>query len=334
MTPTPARAPVPFGDPEPRPAVSVVVPSHRGGSYLRETVASVLGQTLADFELIIVADGCEEDLTGLEALDRRIKVLTQRNRGESVARNVGIRASRSDLIAFVDDDDRMLPDRLRLQVRAMEESPDAGLCYSQFRIIDETGGAGPDGWGRPVDYLALLSGELGVLMPTTMMRKSLLHEVGTFDAALKTGQDVDVILRLAARGPLAYVPETLTEYRIHGANASADAGRAGEVLEEILTKHLAAAERGGDAVWAAAARAGIRRVRRLASSGHITGARHAWRDGRPTTALRCGLRAVSASPGTTLRDLIGNRRPVRAVTRSIRAVRPNRTNDTTHGVLT
>jgi glycosyltransferase involved in cell wall biosynthesis len=312
----------------------VVIPTVRGGPYLREAVASVLGQTYGDFELIIVADGCEEDLSGLEALDPRIRVLTQPNRGESVARNVGIRASRADLIAFVDDDDRMGPDRLRLQVQAMAACPDATLSYSQFRIIDGSGAPGDDGWGRPVDYLGLLRGELGVLMPTTMMRRSRLQEVGTFDAGLKTGQDVDVILRLARCGPLAYVPTVLTEYRIHSTNASADAARAGEVLEEILAKHLAAAERAGDATRAAAARTGIRRVRALAGSGHITSARNAWREHHPATALRWGLRALTASPGVTLRDLIGNRRPVRAVAAAIGAVRSNRTNDTTHGAPT
>jgi glycosyltransferase involved in cell wall biosynthesis len=120
------------------PVVSVVIPSLRGGRLLREAVASVQSQTLKDWELIIVCDGCEDDLSAIEKSDQRVRVFQQRNRGVSIARNVGIGHSRSELVAFLDDDDRMLPDRLLAQSGAMSDQS-IGLCHTQFRVIDESG---------------------------------------------------------------------------------------------------------------------------------------------------------------------------------------------------
>jgi glycosyltransferase involved in cell wall biosynthesis len=295
------------------PTVTVVVPSARGGPYLRETVASVLAQSFEGFELIVVADGCDDDLVDVEALDPRIRVIRQKNRGESVARNVGVRAARAELIAFIDDDDRMLPGRLRAQFEAMNGLRDAGLCHTLFHFIDSEGSRVGGGYAREVDYLDLLRGELGVLMPTTMMRKSLLQEVGLFDSSLRTCQDVDVILRLARRNKLIFLDQKLTEYRVHGGNASADGRVAGEALEALIAKHRLLAQRGGDVDAAAAARVGETQMRRMASTGHVAHARQAWQQHDPGAAALSVVKAARLSPMVTVRDLAGNRRAIRAL---------------------
>ena len=120
------------------PSVSVVIPSYRGGRFLREAVASVQSQTLENFEVVIVLDGCEDDLSDIEESDQRVRVLRQCRRGVSIARNVGIAQARSELIAFLDDDDRMLADRLSRQLEAMKDS-NVGLCHTECRAIDEEG---------------------------------------------------------------------------------------------------------------------------------------------------------------------------------------------------
>ena len=86
------------------PSVSVIIPSYRGGKFLREAVASVQSQTLQDLEIVIVLDGCEDDLSDIEQSDQRVRVVRQRRRGASIARNVGIAQANSELIAFLDDD--------------------------------------------------------------------------------------------------------------------------------------------------------------------------------------------------------------------------------------
>jgi glycosyltransferase involved in cell wall biosynthesis len=295
------------------PQVSVVIPTFRGGSYLREAVRSVLDQTFTDFELIIVADGCEDDLLDVEALDERVRCIRQPNRGESVARNVGIRAARCELIAFLDDDDRMLPGRLAAQYQEMEGQPEVGLCHTQFRVIDANGTPTGEGYARHVEYLDLLRSEFGALMPTTMMRKSLLQEVGMFDSALRTCQDIDVILRLASRSRLAFDGTVLTEYRQHGNNASRDRRIAGQTLEALLAKHLSFARLRGDDIAAAAASMGVARMRRFTGVACLAQARDALRNGDRLAALRLFAQAVRLSPVDTARDLLGNRRPIRAM---------------------
>ena len=126
------------------PSVSVIIPSYRGGKFLREAVASVQSQTLQDLEIVIVLDGCEDDLSDIEQSDQRVRVVRQRRRGASIARNVGIAQANSELIAFLDDDDRMLPDRLSRQLEAMKDG-DVGLCHTECRAIDEDGRPMPFG---------------------------------------------------------------------------------------------------------------------------------------------------------------------------------------------
>ena len=118
--------------------VSVVMPCYRGGPLLREAVASVIDQTFRGWELIVVSDGCEDDLSDLETIDPRVRVFRQRNRGVSIARNVGISHAQSELIALLDEDDLMMPERIAAQVAALRDES-FGLCYTQIRFIDGTG---------------------------------------------------------------------------------------------------------------------------------------------------------------------------------------------------
>jgi glycosyltransferase involved in cell wall biosynthesis len=270
-------------------------------------VNSVLGQTFDNFELIVVADGCEDDLADIEKLDKRIRVIRQLGRGVSVARNIGIRAARAEFIAFLDDDDRMLPDRLAAQFEAMVDHVDIAICHTQFRYIDGVGASLEDGYARRVEYLDLLSGELGVLMPTTMMRKSLLQQVGLFDSVFKICEDVDVILRLARQGHLIYLTDVLTEYRKHDGNASSDTRMAGLLLESVISKHRTFAQLADDGTATAAAEEGIRRVRRLASAGCIVQARSMWHQRKPIATVRLVIEAFGLSPSGSIRDLLGNR---------------------------
>ena len=115
------------------PAVSVVLITYNRKPLLRETVASILNQTFSDFELIVVdnvsEDGTERFVRSLD--DPRVRYIRHPNGGViSINRNVGIRAARGDYIAFCDDDDLWVPDKLQRQIRAMEDNPRAGLCFT------------------------------------------------------------------------------------------------------------------------------------------------------------------------------------------------------------
>ena len=272
----------PRGGPASPLAVSVVIPTARGGTYLREAVDSVLAQSLEDFELIVVADGEDVDLSGLDGVDDRVVVIRQPNRGPSVARNVGIRATRAELVAFLDDDDRMLPERLRVQVDAMVDRADIGLCHTQFTVIYGEGapaGSGDDvqvGFASDVQYIDLLRGQAHVLLPASMLRKRLLEEVGMFDASMRLGEDLDVIYRMARESRLAFLPEVHTEYRRHGANASGDIRKDAQTLAALLTKLRRLELSSGRAAEVEATHEGLVWARKYEAAGALGELGEAW----------------------------------------------------------
>jgi glycosyltransferase involved in cell wall biosynthesis len=295
------------------PTVSVVIPAFRGGRYLREAVASVKAQSLEDWELTVVSDGCEEDLSVLEDGDTRIRVVRQRNRGECVARNVGVRFSTSDLVAFLDEDDRMLPDRLTAQVETMRDET-IGLCHTQFRVIDSDGVSMAGGESNDAQYADFLRGEGAILISSTMVRRVLVEEVGGFDSTLKLGGDLEFVYRMARESRLGFIPDVLAEYRRHDSNmwGGGTPKTYGE-LTAILTKHLWWAEWAGNAQNIRDVRVGLAKARRTDSASAMLQARDARsRHDYPEVVKALG-RSIALSPTVALRDVVGNRRMVSAV---------------------
>jgi len=238
------------------PAVSVVVPSFRGGTFLRDAVASVQSQTLEDWELIIVLDGCEDDLSDIERSDPRVRVIKQRNRGESIARNVGIADARSELVAFLDDDDRMLPQQLQAQLGAMRDESTV-LCHTQFRLIDGSGATIGEGRSTDSQYRDFLRGDGKILISSAMTRRVLLQEVGGFNPLLPLGADLDFLYRIAREGTVCFLPDVLAEYRFHGANIWLNTGSGGEAYKLILRQHLFVAQARGEGANVRAIRRGM-----------------------------------------------------------------------------
>src|SRR6478735_10205267 len=121
--------------------VSVVVATNRGGPYLREALISVSVQHWQQYEVIIVDDGSTLGAT-LDELAEDFsfcRVIHIPASGVSIARNIGIAASRGEFIAFLDDDDLWLPTRLNRQVSQLREWPKAIGCHSQYDVIDSDG---------------------------------------------------------------------------------------------------------------------------------------------------------------------------------------------------
>jgi glycosyltransferase involved in cell wall biosynthesis len=225
--------------------VSVVIASFRGGRLLREAVASVQAQTLEDWELIIVLDGCDDDLSDIEAADQRVRVVRQRNRGASIARNVGVSHARSEFVALLDDDDLMLPERLRLQLDAMGDKS-IGVSHTQFCFIDEDGTVTAPGDSKECQYSDFLRWDGGICPASAMFRLDLFHAVGGFNSLLTLGEDLDLIFRLARESTVCFVPETLYEYRRHGSNTWLGTNSGSEECKVILQQHLVAAKAHGE----------------------------------------------------------------------------------------
>ena len=125
---------------ENRPAVSVVVPIHNGERYVQEALDSVFAQTFRDFDVVCVDDGStDRSLQLLEPYRSRLKVISQRNAGQSAARNRGVHASTGRYLAFLDQDDRWYQHKLAQQVALLENRNGVVLAYCNSDRMDSEG---------------------------------------------------------------------------------------------------------------------------------------------------------------------------------------------------
>lgn len=210
------------------PLVSVVMPCHNGEAFLAEAIDSVLGQTMRDFELIVVDDGSTDGSPAILAgYGDRIRVLRQRNQGVSAARNAAIAAAQGSFIAFLDSDDYWEPEFLQAMLDAMS-APDVALAYCGWQNVGV--GAGkpfvPPDYEGPEKLHHLL--RFASLWPihAILIRRSLMPEGVPFNPAYPACEDYDLWLRIAAFHPIRRVPRVLAYYRKHGdANATSDQAR-------------------------------------------------------------------------------------------------------------
>jgi teichuronic acid biosynthesis glycosyltransferase TuaG len=125
------------------PSVSVIMPAFNCEQTVIESVRSIQGQQFVDWEAIVIDDHSDDNtpsiIKELSEKDPRIKLIhNAKNMGVSQARNIGINASRGDYIAFLDSDDKWLPDKLAQQVEILR-STDAPVCCSAYFVINESG---------------------------------------------------------------------------------------------------------------------------------------------------------------------------------------------------
>jgi glycosyltransferase involved in cell wall biosynthesis len=214
----------------PIPSVSVIVPMYNTRDYVGATLDSVLAQTFPDFEVIVVddgsTDGCTEIVAEYVARDPRITCIRQNNAGLAAARNVGIAAARGTAIAFLDSDDLWLPEKLARQLPLVTGNTvvhaDAyvfidGEPVGETRLSDVADS--PDG-AETFESL-LEQNRIGVL--TAVVPRDLLLAHGCFDSALRSCEDYDLWLRLAAAGiTFRALVEPLAAYRRRKGALSAD----------------------------------------------------------------------------------------------------------------
>ena len=200
-----------------RPLISAIVPTHNRSALLREALDSVMsveGQgELFDLETIVVDDASTDDTRDVVARYPVQYIRNVVNQGLSASRNTGVAVSRSQYVAFLDDDDLWLPQRFRAQVAVMESRPDVGLAYSPYvRTLNELqlpSGA-TDGPAGDVFKKLLLTGNfLGVL--TVLIRRTAFERMGGFQG--EGIEDYDMWLRLARYYPFVFVPGPVALYR-------------------------------------------------------------------------------------------------------------------------
>lgn len=195
--------------------VSVIVPAHNSGRFIAETIMSVLNQTHKNFEIIIV-DDCSTDDT-IEIIksfeDERILLLeNESNSGAAYSRNKAIANAKGDFIAFLDADDKWLPDKLEKQILFME-SNHYDFSYTGYSWVREDNseiGVFVSGPTKVTHKMFLRSNYVGC--STVMFRRSIYPDLNVPDS-IKKRNDYALWLLLSKKADCYYLDECLTKYR-------------------------------------------------------------------------------------------------------------------------
>jgi glycosyltransferase involved in cell wall biosynthesis len=224
--------------------VSVVMPVRDGERFLREALDSTLAQARADLELIAVDDGSTdatpEILAEAAERDSRVRVVRQEPGGLTVAINAGCALARGPLIARMDADDVMLPDRLERQVAYLAAHPGVALLGGGIVLVDEAGAEIDREPGRPqLDFL--VRNEL--THATVMMRAEAFRALGGY--RLDQSEDYDLWLRFDEGYGVAALAEPVIRYRLHPGQFSVTALER-QALGFLCVREAAIVRRRGD----------------------------------------------------------------------------------------
>jgi Glycosyl transferase family 2 len=228
------------------PKVSIVIPAYNAMTYLPDTLASVFQQTFRDFEILLVDDGSTDSLPiwVAQTVSERVKLIYQPNQGLSAARNTGIMHSESEYIAFLDADDLWHPTKLAQQVQWLDAHPTIGLIYNWTAQIDAA--------GNPTGRV-LGSAIAGNILPqmlqrniidcpsSVLVRRQCFDRVGLFDRTLRSVEDWEMWIRIAATHPIAVICQPLVYYRQHPSNMSKNWRVMEQSFDRVITKAFASA---------------------------------------------------------------------------------------------
>jgi glycosyltransferase involved in cell wall biosynthesis len=202
-----------------RHAVSVVIPAYNASATLERAIDSVLGQSRAAAQIVVVDDGSGEDLSSIrERYGGRIEWIRQSNAGAAAARNRGIEAARGELVAFLDADDYWEPEKLARQVRPFRAHPRLGLCSSRYyEQIPGSERQLASGSIRNQPRLDEVVRHVGrdafeaaccVWTGTVVVRRKLLRSL-RFRSGLEPAEDRDLWIRLVQAAPSIHLGEPL-----------------------------------------------------------------------------------------------------------------------------
>lgn len=219
------------------PTVSVLIPCYNGARYVEAAVRSALQQTHADLEVVVVDDGSSDaSAQVLQSItDLRLRYFHQDNRGLAATRNRLLELAAGEFVAFLDQDDLWMSERLARQLELFRGRPQLALAYADCQVIDAEGRllgrwSQRNRFHRGDVFEELLQVNF-IPLPTVTMRAAVCREVGPFQS-YKISEEYDLFLKCAARYEVDYVEEPLACYRIHSGQFSRNYEIA---LEELRT---------------------------------------------------------------------------------------------------
>jgi len=206
--------------------LTVMMPVHNGGPYLRAAVESILAQTLSNLKLLIIDDGSQDGsgalLQELADADARIELIRREKRGQVATRNELLQRAQTEFVACADADDISLPTRLARQLSIMKQDPELVALGCQLQVIDKDGriiGELRRKTGAAKVREAFLRGT-AISQPSCMLRRSALLAIGGYRECYAHAEDYDMFLCIAEIGKVDNADFCGIHYRVHEASVS------------------------------------------------------------------------------------------------------------------
>ena len=274
------------------PTISVIVPAYNAAWCIRRAVDSVLAQDFRDFELIVVDDGSTDDTAAILAgYGDAVRVISKPNGGLSSARNAGISAAKGEFVAFLDADDWWMSEKLVRQITLMGSRPDLLFCSTASAVQTPAGERLAD-WRCGVGHASALESIFSANAyvagsgSAVLAKREAFSLAGGFDESLRSLEDIDMWMRLAALGGFACIDEVLVCIEKSAASMSGNLAVMRSSAIQVMRKNrnlLPVNLRGG--FW------------RTAYASMLTDyAKWAYRKGQITQALGDLLHALSLAP--------------------------------------
>lgn len=230
--------------------IAAIIPTYKRAALVSRSIDSVLAQTRPVDEVIVVDDGSPDNTAEVvAAYGDRVRYVRQNNGGLSAARNTGVRVSTCDWVAFLDDDDEWLPNKIEKQIEALEQTPDAVLCYTSL-------------WCHGIDGVIAelrpnppnrLFPDIRLKTPFTpisvMVRKDVFNEVGGFNETLKCVEDWEFFIRLVPGRTVAMAGEPLVRVYMDPNSMSKQAKSMLDAELSILDKLLVGLKGPSRVMW-------------------------------------------------------------------------------------
>lgn len=248
--------------------VSVVIPAYNRGALIAETLASILAQTHSPTEILVVDDGSTDNTADVvKGFAPEVRYLRINNSGPSVARNVGVAATRAPWIAFCDSDDLWRQDRLARQVELLEREPRLEYIFTNFaHVVGGHWQSSSKFDQTPVEFWAGIRREVApglwvldqplygrllryqpIFPSTVLMSRAFFERVGGCDPSFSrtVSEDLEFTLRCVSQAPLGAVADPVVGIRRHDTNYSGNLLRCLlgelEILRHAAAHHAAAA---------------------------------------------------------------------------------------------
>lgn len=227
------------------PRVTVIIPTFNRSARLLRAIASAR-EAGRNVEIVVVDDASTDDTKAVcEKLEDIKYIRLTRNQGQAAARNIGIQNSSGEFLAFLDDDDLRLPNSLEPQIRALDDDPDAAFVYGQV-IFGDAQQCLPLNIIRPLVcprgdlFWDFLEGNF-IHMPSVIIRRKRLYEIGFFRTEFTRVEDWDMWIRLSERYPVTAVEHPVAIYRVATATsgqATSNLAAQGEVALKVQAEAL------------------------------------------------------------------------------------------------